>query len=386
MPNDTSTFIKSVRQSVSDGTFHRLTLSSRSDKTSDCVKVIIKPISMKQGTMLSFVNRYATKDITKNYATTEGLAMVQAMLSQFLDACLFSTTEDLSLRRYGKKYRLSSKAPTFSGAPSLTPDRIKKRIVPTENNVYLKELGVLTDDFSVKAKMHDKYRQICKFVEIFDSIVRKWSTSKQIRAIDMGAGKGYLTFAMYEYLEQRNKGNSRVVGIENRGELVDDCNRIASMVGFEKLSFERGTIEDADIADSNVLIALHACDTATDDAIYRGIQANMDLIICAPCCHKQLRSQMNAKGDLASILQHGILLERQAEILTDGIRALLLQAFGYRTRVFEFIFPSHTAKNIMIVGERIEPSSDRQRVLQTIKEINDLYGIEQHYLEKLLKV
>ena len=245
-------------------------------------------------------------------------------------------------------------------------------------------LLLLTPAFEIKAKMQDKYRQICKFVEIFDSLIRKMQDSANLRVVDMGAGKGYLTFAIYDYLTRQLQGDATVLGIESRDELVDNCNAVARRVGYERLSFQCGTIDDTDVSGADVLVALHACDTATDDAIFKGISAGAELIICAPCCHKQLRGQLRASNDLTAILKHGILCERQAEILTDGIRALLLQASGYKARVFEFIMPTHTAKNVMIVGEKLASPPDPATALQQIAAIKAGYGIEHHHLETLL--
>jgi hypothetical protein len=384
MTHNLDTFMELIAARLSDESLHRMTISNRHDKHDDLLKVMVKPIVTKQGRQLSFVNRYATRDITKNHAIDEGIALLKPLFDRFDDVTLFTTTENLTMRRLGKKRRFSSTAPTLAGTPSLSQDRIKQTLVPREGNLYLRELGVLTPAFEIKAKMQDKYRQICKFVEIFDSLIRKMQDSANLRVVDMGAGKGYLTFAIYDYLTRQLQGDATVLGIESRDELVDNCNAVARRVGYERLSFQCGTIDDTDVSGADVLVALHACDTATDDAIFKGISAGAELIICAPCCHKQLRGQLRASNDLTAILKHGILCERQAEILTDGIRALLLQASGYKARVFEFIMPTHTAKNVMIVGEKLASPPDPATALQQIAAIKAGYGIEHHHLETLL--
>ena len=170
--------------------------------------------------------------------------------------------------------------------------------------------------------------------------------------------------------------------------MVELCNGIAQKTGFENLSFVQGTIEDYDSAETNILIALHACDTATDDAIHKGISAQADLIVVAPCCHKQIRREMEknkVKNDLDFLLKYGIFMERQAEMVTDGIRALILEYFGYKTKVFEFISDAHTPKNVLVVGMKGKINPKKQvEVLAKIKDIKEYFGIGFHHLERLI--
>ena len=234
--------------------------------------------------------------------------------------------------------------------------------------------------------MHDKFKQINKYVEIFDSLINDVNLPEQISIADMGSGKGYLTFAIYDYLINKTKFIPTVTGIEFRKDLVDSCNIIAKKSSFDKLTFINGSIETTPIDHIDILIALHACDTATDEAIFKGIISKSSLIICAPCCHKQIRKQFKVSNEFSSFLKHGILEERQAELITDAIRALILEAFGYKTKVFEFISTEHTAKNIMIVGIKTDELQNRDEIFRKINAIKDFYGIKQHHLEKLLKI
>ncbi|MFT4665780.1 MAG: hypothetical protein ACI9XB_002737, partial [Gammaproteobacteria bacterium] len=158
----------------------------------------------------------------------------------------------------------------------------------------------------------------------------------------------------------------------------------ATAVGFSNLTFEEGFINTFDLVQTDILIALHACDTATDDAIAKGIAAGAQLIVCAPCCHKQIRRAIKSSEQLQSVLDHGILKERQAEIVTDTIRALLLESQGYKTKVFEFISTEHTGKNVMIVGEKHERKVDKAYYQAEIEKLKSSFGIEAHYLEGLL--
>ena len=224
-------------------------------------------------------------------------------------------------------------------------------------------------------------------MEIIDGIIKDIGFKKNITVADMGCGKGYLTFALYNYLHQNLKLDARVIGIELRDDLVSRCNQIAEQVNYKNLSFKKGTIQDAELPALDILIALHACDTATDDAIYKGIQAGAGVIICAPCCHKQIRKQMMPDNELKSITKHGILLERQAEIVTDTIRSLILEAYGYKTKVFEFIATEHTPKNVLIVGIQIKKTETaKQESLDKVKGLKKMFQIKSHYLEMLLGI
>jgi tRNA A58 N-methylase Trm61 len=245
-------------------------------------------------------------------------------------------------------------------------------------------LGITTAEGIVKKDMQDKFKQINRYVEIIEGIIKDIDFEKNITVADMGSGKGYLTFALYDYLINNLKLDTNVIGIELREDLVHKCNAIAAAAKYKNLIFKKGTIQDAALESIDMLIALHACDTATDDAIYKGIKANAKVIICAPCCHKQIRQQMAPENELKNITKHGILLERQAEIVTDTIRALILEAHGYKTKVFEFIATEHTPKNVLIVGTKSNKSEiAKQESLDKITGLKKLFNIKTHYLETL---
>jgi hypothetical protein len=235
--------------------------------------------------------------------------------------------------------------------------------------------------------MASKYVQINRYIELLEPHLAVVANSrKQIRVTDMGAGKGYLTFALYDYLQNRGK-NPVIQGIEQRRELVDQCNAIADKVRFTNLSFSEGVIMTSVIHDQDVLIALHACDTATDEAIFKGITANVPLIVVAPCCHKQVRNSMKAAESFSLLTRHGILLERQAELLTDAIRSRVLEIYGYKTLMTEFVDPEHTPKNIMIIGRKTgKRNGSREAMIQKLREFITQFGIQDHHLVTLLKM
>jgi hypothetical protein len=380
-------FIETLYDSLKNKQFVRLTLMNKRDKTSDLKIVSAKLIEIKDGIKLSFVYRYPTKDITKNYTFDEGIIIIAELLNtDFLQADLFTLENDYYLTINNKNVvSIKKKEATSKEMPQLSHDIEKKRLISTANNIYLKELGIVNADWQLKNSMQDKYRQINKYIEIIDGVLRNTKLKDTLNVVDMGAGKGYLTFALYDYLQNVLNKTPNIIGIEIRKELVINCNLIAQKANFLNLSFKAGSIKDIDLPETDMLIALHACDTATDDAIFRGITSNSKIIIVAPCCHKQVRKQMNPTDDLGLISQYGILKERQAELLTDGIRALLLEAYGYKAKVFEFIATEHTPKNVLIVAvKQKNVKIPAIEILQKIENIKKIHGIESHYLETLL--
>jgi hypothetical protein len=380
-------FIKQLSDSIENKSFAKLILSNKRNKKNDLNSVTARIVEIKKGVSLSFVYRYPTKDVTKNYLPEESISIIEKLLKEdFLQAELYTSNGDLFLNiNKNNSAKLKEKSASVVELPSLDHDKNKSRMIRTENNIYLKELGILNAEGTVKNNMQDKFKQINKYIEIIDGIVKSVKFDSSFNVVDMGAGKGYLTFTLYDYLHNTLKLSPNVIGVELRKQLVEDCNLIAEKSSFANLKFIEGTIEKSELPTIDMLIALHACDTATDDAICRGITSNSKVIICAPCCHKQIRGQMNSDNDLRSITQFGILKERQAEIITDTIRAMILEAYGYETNVFEFIDTEHTPKNILIVGVKEGNAEDpKKEILDQVQNIKKIFGIEFHYLEKLM--
>ena len=201
----------------------------------------------------------------------------------------------------------------------------------------------------------------------------------------MGSGKGYLTFATYDYFKNVREIDVEVVGVDTKEQLVQIDNDIAKASEFGGLKFVHGYIGDYKLENVDILIALHACNTATDDAIFSGIKSGAYLIVAAPCCHQEIRPQIKPPEMFKNILRHGVMLEREAETLTDGLRALLLEKSGYATKLFEFIATEHTPKNNMIVGSRHEKNVDTEKLGEQISSIKEFYGINNHRLESLLQ-
>ena len=379
-------FVDKVAESLRGDTFVKLTLGNYKGVDEHLQKLLVRLIKTKKGVRLFFLYRYDTRDTAKNYDFDAGVGLIAEHLGKdFFSGHLFTTKNDLQLDIGKKSSHLNVANPTFKNAPSLEHDREKKsQIDPAA--FYLKALGITTETGSIGEKQHDKWRQINKFVEIIASLFEKseMKERKRLNIVDMGSGKGYLTFAAYDYFTNRLGLDVQVTGVENRKELVDLCDDIAAKSDFTGLKFVCSSIDDFELGDADILIALHACNTATDDAIFKGISAKTGLIIVAPCCHQELRPQMKSPEIFKDFLKHGVMLERVAETITDGLRSMLLERSGYSTKLFEFVPSEHTPKNNMLVGTRLSKPANPSEIDERITQIKDLYGIREQRLETLL--
>ena len=382
-------FVGALEESLRGGTFVKLTLGKYRGGEAGLKNVYVRAVNIKGADRLSFLTRYKTKDVVKNYDVPEGVRRIESLLgASFLSGHLFTTGRDAQIEFNKKREaRLVERPPTFKEAPPREHDRSKQRLIELEGNVYLRALGVTNERGEVRGGMGDKFRQINKFVEIvaglFDSSSLKGG--HEVSVVDMGAGKGYLTFAVYDYFSRVRKMKATVTGIEARAELVARANEVARAAGFDGLRFEAGLIHDFAPRGVDILIALHACDTATDDAIFKGVAARASIVITAPCCHKEVRPQIETPEALGGVLRHGILLEREAETVTDSLRALLLEGEGYAVKVFEFVSTEHTRKNTMIAAVRGADKVDRGAAETQFRRLKEFYGIREQRLEKLLR-
>lgn len=380
-------FIQALKDSLKQGTFVKLTLGKYRGEDPNLQKVLIRLVRVKKGEKLFFLYRHQTRDTVKNHSFGEGAALVGQLLGDsFLSGHLFTTAKNIEIE-FSKSgsARLSTSNPTFTQSPAKAHNKEKQRQIDP-HSFYLRALGITSDDGKVRDKMQDKWKQVNKFIEIvgnlFDNSGLK--EQKEISIVDMGAGKGYLTFATYDYFNNIRGIKCRVTGVDTREELVALDNDIARESGFDALKFERGFIGEFDLQQADILIALHACNTATDDAMFKGISSDVSIIICAPCCHHQIRPQIKKPEALRGILKHGVMLEREAEMITDSLRGLWLEHSGYTTKLFEFVSTEHTPKNVMIVGTKHGRPVDTNRLGQQITELKNFYGIQEQQLESLL--
>jgi hypothetical protein len=385
-------FLETLTQSIDNQTFIKLTLSKSVGDT-DLKNIYVRLVEIKKQLQLSFTYRYKTRDEVKNCQNTEGVNRVTDLLGkQFLNAELFLKEEThlIQFDKHGfnpkifiKKNKSVDKKLENTEGVVKNHDHEKQRLI-SPKSLYLNALDITTKDGLVKNDSQHKFRQINKYVEIIDNLLNEKKLPNDAVIADFGSGKGYLTFALYDHLTFNKKMNPSILGFELRENLVEKSNKIAQQSDFENLKFVAQDINDFKINRLDMLIALHACDIATDIAIAKGIEAGAEIIVVAPCCHKQIRKALRESetvNEMSPILKNGIMEERQAELLTDGIRALLMEAHGYKTKVFEFISTEHTPKNVMIVGIKSKAKKD---ALMQVAALKSHYGISHHHLETLL--
>jgi len=381
---DFSLVFKEIQDSIVADVFVKITFSKPIKKNEGLRNVYVRLVNIQNQQKLQFTYRNKTNDVVKNYTLSEAYIEVESLLTNtFRTAVIFTLPDDVQIFISKKKaITIKKVAPSFTNKLPDTHDRPKeKRAV---NKPYLYHLGITDKEGSVIPKMADKYKQINKYLEIIENLIKDVKLPKTINIVDMGSGKGYLTFALYDYLKNDKNYDVTVTGIELREALVTYCNNIAKKCDFEALHFESKMIQDYDNKKIDILIALHACDTATDDAIAKGIIAKASLVICAPCCHKQVRQQVKGKTQESPLLKYGIFKERQFEMVTDTIRALILEKYQYQTKVFEFISNEHTRKNVMLIGSKTQKQVDEKEINYKIESLKKEYQIDFHYLEKQL--
>ncbi len=369
----------------------RLSLSEPKTAAEELRRLTLRPALIKRERKLSFTYHYRTRDIVKNHSLAEAVALLAPLLAeQFQRAELCTTRADYRWTRRGTTSTVVAKPPAITEPPNLAHDRTKQRVLDSVAKPYLAALGITDAQGVVRAKSQDKYRQIHRYIELLDPLLRALpARDTPLRIADMGAGKGYLTFALYDHLAAGLKRPVQLMGVELRPELVEAGNRLAQAQHFAGLSFVAARIETFDWQPGlDVLIALHACDTATDDALALGIRAGATLLVVAPCCHKQLRPLLApppSETALNALLQHGTYADRLAEMATDHLRTLLLEAQGYKTKLFEFISDSHTPKNMMITAQKYAASDeDRTRALAAYHAAKAAFGVSTHALEARL--
>jgi Methyltransferase domain len=389
----TADFVSLVEGSLRDGSFRRLLLA-KPRLASEGLRVTVRELIIREQTMLSFVTSYPTNDVTKNVTVPAGLDLVRAHLADsFMRAHLSTSAEqiDLSTSKKGTAAIHRAKLTLALTDPGVKEhDRARHRFVP-QDRPYLTEVGITDHAGRVVPAMARKWKQINKFVEIVDGALQISALSKQdsISVIDFGSGKGYLTFALHDHLTSTMGKVAAVNGVELRADLVDGCNLAAKRLGATTLNFASGSIEDLVIdRAADIVVALHACDTATDSAIHRGILGRAQIIVTSPCCHKEIRAQMTLVEPLTPMLRFGVHLGQEADMVTDTLRALLLEANGYDTKVFEFVGLEETSKNKMILAVKrgVSTPDQRDRALGEIAALKAFYGITSQHLETLLGV
>lgn len=340
-------------------TLIRVILSNPSSKDG-VIKICARPM-LKNKSLLFQIEEYTkTQVFHKNltagdagsYLTSKLSSDTSSQTASFKNALVEtqSFTANVLVSKKGtitikKKVNASAKQPKIS----LSHNRKKKYILEEGIPVpFLIDLGVMTQNGSIVNAHYDKFRQINRFLEYIEDILPSLPTGRELRILDFGCGKSYLTFAIYYYLKVLKGYPVRITGLDLKEDVIRHCNELAVKYGYDKLEFLCGDIAYYDgCSQVDMVVTLHACDTATDYALAKAVGWGAKVILSVPCCQHELNKQM--KNDLLSpVLHYGILKERMAALMTDGLRAQILEANGYRTQILEFIDMAHTPKNLLI--------------------------------------
>lgn len=385
-PADVAAFLGAVDHAARANTLIRLTLGKPVNKHGT-QRALATPVQANDAIRFKLVTSTPTQDRTDIVDAAALTNTIKPLLATtFESANAFTSDADLALiyNRRGEP-QLTKAKPSMSAAAPPDHNRAKQYIVDPARP-YLHHLDITMPDGRVKPSMYAKFRQICQFVEIVDDVLKgsALNDATKIRAIDIGSGKGYLTLALYDHLTTAREKSCEMTGIERRADLVSLCTSIAAKNKFAGLTFNATTADATQATSLDLLIALHACDTATDDAIFLGIQANASVILVAPCCQHELAPQLTAVANGASaITAFGLFKQRQADLVTDTARALLMQSQGYRVKAIEFVASEHTAKNVMLAAV-MAPGVDRAAAKADYAALQTAFGFKKQRLADLL--
>lgn len=383
-----------VREHVLDrDSFVRAVFTGRQKGTDlQWVKVMIRPVEIKGMYHLQFSYFDDKKDVSKNFTLDESAAKLDEVLALPFRNILVENTSgalQVNFSKKGKALVSEHKTKDPVSAPDLSHNREKNRILTPENSKqFLEAVGILTRDGRIKADMQRKYTQINEFLRLVEETnALEGFDGKPLHVVDFGCGSAHLTFALHYYLRRILNFDAYVVGVDLKADLIARHRETANKFGWDSLSFETGRIEEYQTQTApDIVVALHACDTATDDAISKGIRWGSKVIICAPCCQHELQVQMaqaSLPESMASVLGHGILFERMGDILTDTFRAAILRIMGYRTDVTQFVPIEHTAKNLMIRSVRTSAPGKNARWSEEYRKLKDFWQVTP-YLERTL--
>lgn len=315
-------------------------------------RIRIRPVEYRGGLAFQAAMWDGKKEFHKNYEAKElVLTVLEWMHCEFqqLQAETTTVTASVLVSKKGKVTIKTRQSGRQAQRLDLKHNRTKQYLLPEGKPVpFLVKLGVMTPDGNVVKARYDKFRQINRFLEFIEDICPVLEMGREISMIDFGCGKSYLTFAMYYYLHEKKGYDLRITGLDLKEDVIEHCNQLAQEFGYEKLRFLTGDIADYEgTGQVDLVVTLHACDTATDYALAKAVAWNARAILSVPCCQHELNRQMHSEI-LEPVLKYGLLKERMAALVTDGLRASMLEEQGYRVQVLEFIDMEHTPKNILI--------------------------------------
>jgi SAM-dependent methyltransferase len=348
----------------------------------------VRPVLIKNDRHLQFSYFTEKQDITRNYRGSQASEKLDELLAlPFNGISVQSRGQNLHVQitKKGRAIVHQEKAAGSEKEPNLAHDVSKKLPLPADRpDAFLQAVGIMDEQGRIRPSMHGKFSQINEFLKLLEHTGELDKFDKaSVNILDCGCGSAYLSFAAYHYLNDVRGIAARLMGIDVNEALIKKDNAESEQLGYSDACFQRSSIIDySPEIPPDIVLALHACDTATDEAIAQGIGSQSRLILCAPCCHHHLQEQLHTVEPFEAVLRHGVLKQRMGDILTDAFRALILRIMGYKTDVVEFVSPEHTDKNLMIRAVR-RGEQDTAQFVREYLELKSYWGVTP-YLETLL--
>lgn len=377
---------KSINEITNDNIV-KVVISNKLNKDVEYNKINIQ-LKEKNNKEYYQIEKYTDKqvfheNIEKNMLNEKMLEFINGNYKQ-VGAWSETNTYDLKISKKGKIF-LGKKKSDNKNVVNKSHNREKNYILKEGMLIQpLIDLGVFTKEGKVVNSKYDKYKQINRFIEIIDDEIKK-NDYKELTILDFGCGKSYLTFVLYYYFVEIKKIDVKMIGLDLKADVIKKCNEIAKKYKYENLTFELGDINGYKYTDKvDMVITLHACDTATDYALYNAIKWNAKMIFSVPCCQHEFNDQIRS-SEFSLITKYGIIKERVSALMTDAVRGNLLEAIGYKTQLLEFIDIAHSPKNILIRASKGNISKDKRE--KSLKEVNNIineFNLEPTLL-KLLK-
>ena len=384
--------VKKIFEDFLDDSLLRIILSNPAfkDGAGPCkaLKVRVRPVMLKGGMVFQAEELTEKQAFHRNLTREEGVSYLLGLMESGFKQAEVESSRGQARVLVGKKGTVTIKVKKnqqkMVAAPNVASHNRQKRYILEEGKhvAFLEDLGVMTADGKVVRSRYDKFRQINRFLEFIEDILPRLNKSRENVIIDFGCGKSYLTFAMYYYLHELKGYEVRIIGLDLKQDVIDHCNRLSVAYGFDKLKFYHGDIASYDGVDHvDMVVTLHACDTATDYALEKAVKWDASVILSVPCCQHELNKQMDNEL-LRPVLQYGLIKERMAALYTDALRAEILENRGYRTQILEFIDMEHTPKNILIRAVKQGGPKDNRK---EIEDILQFVGTEQTLAGPLLE-
>lgn len=370
----------------------KMILSDKRKKSCEISKATVRPVKLQGEILYQYEYTLGPKVTHENLKPHQAAEKAfNLYINIFKQVNIFTTDGDIQVLaakpekpRIQKKVRGAATGGARTGISDIAQsmeyshNKKKKRLIPEgEPCDFLMELGVMDAEYKVVPRYYNKYRQINRYLEIVDDVFPHLPSDKTLKIIDFGCGKAYLTFAVYYYLKVLKNRNVEIIGLDLKSDVIEFCNSVAKKLGYDELKFLRGDIVDYTDDNADMVITLHACDTATDYALINAVSWNTKIILSVPCCQHELFKQIKEPTH-ECILKYGILKDRLTEYLTDGLRALKLESKGYQTNMIEFTSLEHTARNILIKAVKTRPINDPKNIkaLNEYETLRDFYHVK----------